>query len=104
MAGYLALDLFYVYNLTPRQFYNISKGCEKRFKEQTKKDLILNRRLAFAFSRPYIKEAGLTEEKFMPMYFDKETSATIDLENEIAQVEKNKEFWARIDEKRMAKA
>jgi hypothetical protein len=104
LAGFLDLNLFYVYELTPKQFYNISKGCKNRLEEQTKKELILNRRLAFIFSSPYFKNNGMTEERFMPLYFEKENSAEIDLEKEIEQVEKNKEFWALIDEKRIAKA
>lgn len=40
----------------------------------------------------------------MPLYFEKQTSAKINLEEQIAQVEKDKESWARIDAMRKGNA
>lgn len=98
------MNIDYLYRLTPRQFYNITKGFGKRNEDNLKQQLVLNRRLAFTFASPYIKDHSMTEEKFMPLYFEKQKSAQVNLEEMIAQVEENKLFWDRVDAMRKGKA
>lgn len=98
------LNLNYFYSLTPRQFYNIQKGFGKRSEDQLKDQLILNRRLAFTFVSPYLKDKNLTEEKWMPLYFEKQKTSKEYLEQQIELVEKQKAFWAKVDASKMGKA
>lgn len=100
----MSLDINYFYSLTPRQFYNIQKGFYKKNEDQLKQHLFLNRRLAFYFVSPYLKDKNLTEEKWMPLYFEKQKTSKEYLQQQIEQVEKQKAFWAMVDAKKMAKA
>jgi hypothetical protein len=97
-CGYIGLSIDEFYKLTPRQFYNIQKGFERKKEDEFKLLLILNRSLKFAVIFPHLKNQNTTEEKVFPLYFEKTTSSKIDLLKEIEEVEKQKiEFWSKID-------
>lgn len=88
-----------MYSLTPREFSNISKGYFKRVEDDYKRSLLQYRGLRFAITQPYLKDQDIDEAKFMPLYFEKQQSTFIDLDEIKAQVEENKLFWELHDKK-----
>lgn len=95
-CGYIGLSIDEFYKLTPRQFYNIQKGFERKKDDELKVQMILNRSLKFWIIYPHLKNQNITEEKLFPLHFEKQIK--LDLEKEIEEVEKLKlDFWSKFD-------
>lgn len=92
----LSLDEFY--KMTPRQFYNVQKGFNRRKEDALKEQLILNRSLKFSMLIPHLKDKNATEEKVFPLPWEKKTNTILDLEKEKEIVEQQKiDIWSKID-------
>lgn len=79
-----------------RQFSNICIGKSKKDKEDQDLYFLGIRKIMWAALSPYSSKT-IQEKDLIPLAFDFLSNDTIDLDSEIVAVEKDREYWAKVD-------
>ena len=67
----MGLNLDYFYSLTPREFYNISKGWRARKEGEERLSWEQTRSIMFTVASPNLKKKNLKITEFMPFPWEK---------------------------------
>lgn len=98
----MGLNIDYFYSLTPRQFYNISKGYRKKEEDSFKLSWEQTRSIMFTVASPHFKKSKQNSKisDFMPFPWEKEKEENE--RNQLSRKEVNKIFnaWDKIEFKK----
>ena len=97
----MGISLTDLYGMTPREFANTAQGIQRRRLEDYRLQWETTRMMMFSFSSPYMKKKNATPQDVLLFPWEEE-SAEVDLEKEEEAVQKQKEFWEKIDRKKAA--
>lgn len=98
--GQVGLGFDYFYSLTPRVFNNVIEGYDRKSKADVELYLFGVRRIAYASLLPYVSKSSVLRERDileLPSERGKEDEEEVDLGAVAEQVEKDKEFWEKVD-------
>ncbi|KQS45911.1 hypothetical protein ASG38_14980 [Flavobacterium sp. Leaf359] len=82
--------------MTPREFANAAQGIQRRRLEDYRLQWETTRMMMFSFSSPYMKKKNATPQDVLQFPWEKDETE-IDLVKEEEAVQKQKEFWEKID-------